>query len=276
MFQKLKGHAWSLILGVLASLIATGLVGLCQSFLKANPNITQVAAFGALARLSIWKVLAVTSMLAVATWYLLNMAKPRRRGRSALAEATLNPGHEPSPAAQPLDDRHSKEAQSPAVEASPSAPIARLFVGSHYRDSNVHHITTPNGSGKGMVHQSLFLFNDGERPVRDATLLLWIPMKFDPIENFDWKHPDQRFGAFGFKYVANVPFDDGRRYWHMTYDIPFPIYPKAPPRLLLRFPLWVPVPTTDYILWRIYYDDGVTPPQEESPGRLGVTTMLKR
>jgi hypothetical protein len=233
MFQNLKGDAREIILGVLASLIATGLIALFT-------------------------------------------VKIRRQRRSALANAPLNLVREPLVTAPRLDDRPGEETQPPPVEANPVAPVAKLFVGSHYRDSRVHHITTANSGGKGMVHQSLFVFNNGERAVRDATLLLWIPMRFDPVENFDWKHPDERFGAFGFKYVANVPYEDGKRYWHMTYDIPFPIYPKAPPRLLLRFPLWVPVPTTDYILWRIYCDDGVTPTEEEPAGRLGVTTMPKR
>jgi hypothetical protein len=232
MFQNLKGDAREIILGVLASLIATGLIVL--------------------------------------------MAKIRRQRRSAVANLTANPTQGPRVTAPTLDDRPGEEVQPKPTEASHAAPLARLFVGSHYRDSHVHHITTANSGGKGMVHQSLFVFNNGERAVRDATLLLWIPMRFDPVENFDWKHPDERFGAFGFKYVANVPYEDGKRYWHMTYDIPFPIYPKAPPRLFLRFPLWIPVPTTDHILWRIYYDDRVTPPEEEAAGRLEVTTMPKR
>jgi Ca2+/Na+ antiporter len=259
----------------MASLIATGLIGLAQGFLKANPNIAHVAALGAIARLSIWKVLAV-ALLFAAAWYLLYTAKIRRQRRSALANAPVNRVREPLVTVPRLDDRPIEEAQPPPVEPNPAAPVAKLFVGSHYRDSHVHHITAANSGGKGMAHQSLFVFNNGERAVRDATLLLWIPMRFDRVESFDWKHPDQRFGAFGFKYVANAPNEDGKRYWQMTYDIPFPIYPKAPPRLVLRFPLWVPVPTTDYILWRIYYDDGVAPPEEEPAGRLGVTTMPKR
>jgi hypothetical protein len=216
MFQGLKGDAGEVILGVVASLIATGLVALTVSI--------------------------------------------SRKRRFAPASAALNPAPNEKPA---------------PFEVDTTAPVAKLLVGSHYRDSRVHHITTANSTGKGMVYQSLFVFNDGEKAVRDATLLLWIPMQFDPVENFDWKHPDERFGTFGFKYVANVPYEGGKRYWHMTYDIPFPIYPKAPPRLILRFPLWVPVPTTDDVLWRIYYDGGVTPTEEEPSGRLGVTTMPK-
>lgn len=255
MIATLKRHAWSLIWSVLGSLIATGLIASYQRFLKANPSTTRAATLAALARVPSWLVLVVTSLLALGFLYVFQTVRARRR----------NPAPEES---------HVVPA-TPDAEA-PASPTARLFLGSHYRDSNVHHITTPNQSGKGMVYQSLFVFNDGDRAVRDATLLLWIPLAFDPIENYDWKHPDQRFGAFGFKYVANVPLEHEKRYWHMTYDIPFPIYPNAPPRLLLRFPLWIPVPMTDYILWRIYYDDGVTPPQDAPPGRLGVTTMLKQ
>jgi hypothetical protein len=188
MFQKLKDPAGNLILGVLGSLIATGLVGLCQGLLKANPKITHVDLFGAIARLSIWKVLAVNSLFAAAL-YLFHTAKLRRRRHSMLGNATLNPTREPLVATKRLDDRPSEEGQTPPLGRCPAACVARLFVGSHYRDSHVHHITTANEDGKGMVHQSLFVFNDGERAVRDATLLLWIPMKFDPVEHFDWKHP---------------------------------------------------------------------------------------
>lgn len=150
---------------------------------------------------------------------------------------------------------------------------AELFVSARYRDIDVHQITVPNENGKGLTHHRLFLSNDGLKTARDATLLLWIPTEFDPIDKYDLKHPDQRFGAFGFKYIANVEVENKKRYWHMTYDVPFPIYPGAPSRLVVEFRLWVPVPTADFILWRATYDDGIAPPLNQPHGRIGVTTI---
>ncbi|HEY5095889.1 MAG TPA: hypothetical protein VII69_12310, partial [Candidatus Eremiobacteraceae bacterium] len=151
---------------------------------------------------------------------------------------------------------------------------ARLVVSAHDRDNDVSHVTPRNSERKGSFYQTLLLTNDGDKTARDATILLWIPSEFDPVENYDYKHPDRVFGEYGFKYIANVGDESGKRYWHMAYDVPFPIYPGAPPRIVNRFTLWAAVPTTDFILWRITYDDGITPPQKLPPGRLGVTTII--
>lgn len=152
---------------------------------------------------------------------------------------------------------------------------AKLVVSGHMGMPDVHAITIPNQKGRGRVYVRLNLENVGKKTARDATLLLWIPMEFHPVEDFDWHNPGEHFGKFGLKYVAGRRDENGKGYFHMAYDVPFPIYPKAPPRLLLDIELWAPVPTTDYILWRVTYDDGVTPPEDEQPGRLGITTIAR-
>jgi hypothetical protein len=113
---------------------------------------------------------------------------------------------------------------------------------------------------------NLWLYNEGERTARDATIFLWLPWP-------EWKVPDwngisnpvEPFAEQGFRVIANVPLNN-RRYWNVAVDVPFPTYPRVE-RLALTFKMQVPVPFDGSVLWRVGYDDGIEPPPGE-PERL--------
>lgn len=113
---------------------------------------------------------------------------------------------------------------------------------------------------------NLWLFNDGDNTARDCTLFLWLPAKWK-VPNWNGiLNPAEPFKAQGLKVIANVPLD-GKRYWYVAVDVPFPTYPGMA-RIAHKFEAVLPVGFEGDMLWRIGYDDGIAPPANEPEGRL--------
>ena len=114
---------------------------------------------------------------------------------------------------------------------------------------------------------NLWLYNEGDRTARDATIFLWLPWPEWRVPGWNGiLNPETYFKDQGFRTIANVPLD-GRRYWHVAFDVPFPTYPGVE-RLAHTFQVVVPIGFKGDVLWRVGYDDGIEPPQSNPEGRL--------
>ncbi len=144
---------------------------------------------------------------------------------------------------------------------------ARLSL--HHDRRRINHVVSFVDKDKSSVNLEirLWLFNDGDRTARDATMFLWLPWPDWKVPEWDGKvRPDVFFTAQGLKTIANVEVD-GKRYWHVSVDLGFPTYPGVE-RMAHSFIALVPVPYEGDMLWRIGYDDGIEPPADAPPARM--------
>ncbi len=117
----------------------------------------------------------------------------------------------------------------------------------------------------------LWLFNDGAKTVRDATIFLWLPSSWRPTAWNGTGFPEQAFRDLGLN-LNSIAIIDGKSYWYVTLDVPFPTYPGIQ-RRVHRSELVMPADEQYNLLWRVGCDDGMFPPQEEPRGRLNRSVM---
>ena len=102
-------------------------------------------------------------------------------------------------------------------------------------------------------------------------LLLWFPKGWRVPDWDGLTNPGPAFAAQGMTVVANVPIGT-ERFERVTADIPAPTYPSIE-RLALSFTAILPVDFDGHLLWRVVWDDGVSPPLSEPEGRLWFQTV---
>lgn len=111
----------------------------------------------------------------------------------------------------------------------------------------------------------LWLFNTGEKTATTARIFLWLPREWR-FRGWDGKGvPRESCENQGFRLIGPDWLDEAR-YWNVSVDVSTPTYPGIE-HLAHSFEVIVPVNSEHAFLWRVGYDDGITPPQHEPPGR---------
>lgn len=119
--------------------------------------------------------------------------------------------------------------------------------------------TKPRGPEMEIV---LSLFNSGRRTARDASIFLWLPVSWEVP---GWDTMLDR--AQGLRLVDWTRID-GQSYRHFRFDCPSPVYPEIETIVHTFSVVAHHESEEDELLWRVAYDDGITPEQNESYGRL--------
>jgi len=144
---------------------------------------------------------------------------------------------------------------------------AKLSLWNNRHRIESYHLVVNGDEERQTITVNLWLFNEGERTARDATIFLWLPWPEWSIPYWNgFSNPVEPFAEQGFRVIANVPVN-GRKYWNVAVDVPFPTYPHVE-RLALTFEMVVPVPYSGSVLWRVGYDDGIEPPPSEPERQL--------
>jgi hypothetical protein len=118
------------------------------------------------------------------------------------------------------------------------------------------------GAHETLLWIDLVLSNSGDKTARDAVLYLWIP---SPWRRVPWSTIRGIGGWKDFTTIGNVEIDSVP-YEHVSIDVDSPTYPGVE-RVAYSFVAFVPKDSRD-VLWRVAYDDGITPSQTEPSGRL--------
>jgi hypothetical protein len=124
------------------------------------------------------------------------------------------------------------------------------------------------------VEINLWLYNSGNKTARDAKLFLWLPWPDWKVPDWDGRiNPKDFFATQGLQVIKNEEIDK-RRYWHATVDLSSPSYPGVS-YIAHTFRVVSPLPYDGEMLWRIGYDDGITPAAELPPARMRFMIVRK-
>ena len=87
--------------------------------------------------------------------------------------------------------------------------------------------------------------------------------------------PGPFFAAQGLKLISNRPTERDGRCWWVTVQTDVPIYPGVP-QFVKEFKIRVPQGFYGDLLWRVGYDDGIEPPNDQPPGRLSFRVVYPK